>query len=424
MYYISKNIDINKNTKSILKEKYKIDISKYITHKYVNIKNKKTTNYTKTNNKISNNKELKNTKVYCNICNKHVCGIQSFKRHCLTKKHIQNIKNDNKNIQLECITLNNNDTKNIIIKSTNTKKEQVLNIMRMKIKKGNKNVENFNCEFCGRELKEKHYLRKHIKISCNKVPIEFREELLDKHNARKNTKNKIIFKKKSLSKEQKFIIETKQFIKNINNTQNYTVNKNRHFYINGQKVKQARLLRIYPFLKEFTNHITLNDKIEIFNKPNTYIMNYMNFIYNNLSNQNVFFLNETKGIICYLDDTNPQLITQEYIDIYIEKQLINYINKIKLFFSEVESMLSTFNRKKMNEYLQKYEDDNIEEHRRLKKQIYLKLRHMSQEINNRIDDIIINENEKDKSKEYLSYSHLKDDLNIQHKTIVDTNNTN
>jgi hypothetical protein len=417
MYYICKDIDININTKNILKEKYKIDISKYITHKYVNIKNKNTENDNKINNKITNkinnHKAQKNTKVYCNICNKHVCGIQSFKRHCLTKKHIQNIKNDNKNIQSECITLNNKNTQNIIIKSTTTKKEQVLNIMRLKIKKGNKNVENFNCEFCSKELKSKIYLRKHLKLYCNKVPTEFREELLEKHNARKNTKNKILFKKKSLTKEQKSDIETKQFIKNINNTQNYILNKNKHFYINGQKVKQTKLLKIYPFLKESTNHITLNDKIAIFNQPNNYIINYMNFVYNNLSNQNMFFANKNKGIICYLDDTNSQLITQEDIDNYIENQLINYINKIKLFFSEVESMLSAFNRKKINEYLQKYEDDDIEENKRLKKQIYVKLRQMTQEINNRIDNIIINENEKDNSKEYLSYSHLKNEMNIK-----------
>jgi hypothetical protein len=410
--------------------------------------------------------------IECKYCNVTVTTMGSYKRHCLTKRHMKNINfihNSNNNTTLyyndnstlysnqmrhkHAVMRHNNEVmkhkhKEMRIKNTEMKhsnnelininfsklsqkgkdkiiRDKIINNMKLKIKKGNNNLDNYDCEFCEKKLKQKQTIRKHLKFYCEKIPSDFREELLEKHNARKNTKNKILFNKKSLTKEQKSNIATKQYIKNQNNIQqqqniqnqnNNTINQ--ILYIDGNKIKRSELLELFPMFKECTEHITTEDKVKAFKQPSNYLKNNMDMIYSNPSNQNVFFENEAKGLVGYLDDKNPKGITKEHVNTVIDKLFFNHMGFVNSFFSEVESMLSTFNRKKINEYLQKYEDDNIEEHRRLKKQIYFKLRQMSQEINNRIDDIIINENENNNSKEYLSYSHLK---NEKLKTIINNN---
>jgi len=316
----------------------------------------------------------------CVICNKIFNNKQKFTRHLQTEKHnktLQNNKNESNTKLYSTTDINGHQRTQTDIKKN----------MKLKIKKGYK-ADNYNCEFCNLEIKNKKNLKIHLKLYCYDVSDDIKSMLINKHNKNKYTKNKI-----------QNIINNNTINNNINNNQtinNITINTN-----NANDTKN--LIEIFCLMFETIDHLTDDDKIKLLKAPNHIIPNLIDKIYENPSNHNVYIKDKRLNTMTYIDHDTKTIKTSTK-DTVLPQIYTQYMYHLDCIFDEYKNQLSTLICNKVKTIIELYEKDDNKFMNRLKNELFCKITQISNQSKEKINNLFkktINNN----TKFYYNYNN-------------------
>ena len=130
----------------------------------------------------------------CKYCKYNTSKLSNFKKHLNTLNHKLNTE---RYITTQLIPNDTNESlinPNTSLKVVNSEYNNIINEklkeIKQKLKRGYSS-KNYNCNFCDVNIISKCNLRRHLLHNCINIPLSFKNELVIKHNSRKNTKVKL-----------------------------------------------------------------------------------------------------------------------------------------------------------------------------------------------------------------------------------------
>jgi hypothetical protein len=306
----------------------------------------------------------------CKYCKYITNRITNYKKHLLTRKH-QNVINlfinttNNKIVPInnDAIDIINHNSTNspliTIIDDIKLKTAIIEKNMKTKIKKGYIS-DNYNCEFCDNNFLNKQHLRRHLLYNCYDITNKLKNEIIKKHNARKNTKNKLDLIIDNTNSEihnsqtqlNDDIVKDKNITnKNITNkniTNNITINNNT---VNNNKLVIEKIC-INGVGNESLNNLHPLQIKNILLGHTQMMVKYLNEIYKERANINAV-INDRKKLIEYvnkdgdIENGEMECTLNIMVDIYFRKIHDLYINNKELLTpyqrERYESFWETYN---------------------------------------------------------------------------------
>jgi hypothetical protein len=332
------------------------------------------------------------TKIKCDYCNKFYSNNSNYRKHLLTKKHLNNCrlhKKKNETLFDQNETLFDPietlfDPNETLLDQIETQNHDKNLKKRKETKEKDTTCKSNNCDYCKKKFNNKSHLRRHLKYNCHKIPNELKIELLTKHNNNKKTKHKIEITQNNIQNNTNNIQNNTNHIQNnTNNIQNNNI-QNNNIIIN---TSSKELIELFKLSEETADHLTEEDKLNILNKPNYIIANLLDKIYENPSNHNIYVKNKRNQIYTYIDpySENVKSGTKQTVIPMIYNQNMYHLD---CFFDDLNDKLSNMIIKKIKYILNLYQKEDYKFMNRLKKEIELKI-------------IEITENSKDKVNNFI-----------------------
>lgn len=236
----------------------------------------------------------------CKYCNYSTDNCQNYKRHLLTKKHINN---------------DINIISNTIPKDTETSTQLL-------IYKDNNDISYYTvvagiylCLYCNKKFKSNKHIKIHCINSCINIPTSTKNKLITKHNADKRTKQYL-----------NIVDKNSQPIKTPTQNINYGTLTNNIFNVNFNAVG-----------KENLSNITQEERTAILSSGKHIMKEYLNYVYKNRDNINTLINIRTKTLTFI--NSNMDLETGDLND-YLDTLVDTHFDNINKLFYECKPMLS------------------------------------------------------------------------------------
>jgi len=240
---------------------------------------------------------------------------------------------------------------------------------QMNVKGGNNNVLAFKCEYCSKIIPHIKNYKRHLRTSCEEIPLSKRKLLLEKYNKNKNHIKKVTA------------------ITNNNNIQNNNIN-------NIQNNNQKLTIKINPLGKEDISSICEEKIIEFLGEGAKGFVNFISSIYKIDENRNIFIKSKKENIV--------QFINKDYeLDIGDLNEIISDItlshhNVFEDLFELHQDKISKVNKSKFERVSKSY-SNNPE---RFERKTYLSLVNINK-INKKYIDNFLRIKGKDGSEQVL-----------------------
>jgi hypothetical protein len=209
---------------------------------------------------------------YCKCCNYSTNRVVNYKKHLITKKHLES-----------------------------TKSQQKVNISQQKVN----NFATFCCKYCEKQFTTKQSMYRHIKYSCKKNKDEDLKELVRLLNEQnQEIRNELKTKNEQINKFQRQIVKLSNKLK-IKNIHNNTQNNNNTINYN---------IQLLNYNDTDYSHLTTKDYIKCINDCNHCVKTLIEKVhFNNKKpeNKNIYISNIKNGYILLYKDNKWQLVDRK-----------------------------------------------------------------------------------------------------------------
>ena len=202
---------------------------------------------------------------------------------------------------------------------------------------------NYNCEYCNKKLKLIKHYKKHLRNSCEDIPLSKRKILLEKYNKNKNHTNKIT----AITNNNTTNNTTNNNTTNnntLNNTNNNTLNINNNYNIN-----------INPLGKEDISKIGDENIIKYLCQGTKGFTKFLSSIYSITENRNVYIKNKKENIIQYIN--KDYQIDIGNLDEIISDLTLTHHNTFEDLFEMHQDKISKVNQNKYERANQSYNNN-------------------------------------------------------------------
>ena len=313
----------------------------------------------------------------CEKCGKSFPHPSKLKRHNERKTPCDSMKD--KNCRKESLRIAENRRESLRI----AENRSLLNLRQNHTEKNcRKYTEPKNdniCEYCNLELKDKRYLKKHLRETCELIPISKKKILQEKYNKNKKHLNNLSNKNNQLVKKNNNnkIINNNTLNNTTNNNNNNTLNINNNYNIN-----------INPLGKEDISKIEDEKIIKYLCEGTKGFNKFLSSIYSINENRNVYIKNKKENIIQYIN--KDYQIDIGNLDEIISDLTLTHHNTFEDLFEIHQDKISKVNQNKYERANQSY-NNNPE---RFERKTYLCLININNINKNYINNFLKIKNEK------------------------------
>lgn len=240
----------------------------------------------------------------CKICKYITNKNHNYKKHLLTKKHLNNTNNH----------LNKNTENSILIYPHLTSFNLIYPPLGQKVAITD-NTYNIECKYCKTQISSKN-INRHYMISCLDIPDDKKVKMILRHNKNSKTKNVIDIQEAINS----------NIILSSNTTGNTITN-----IVNNNTINNNIQLNINSIGKESIEHISFQRMIEILESKNKMIKEFCKELYKLDENKNAFI--DVRNKLIYFVNDNKQVELEhmnEMLSIIVDK----YVKKINDYYTK------------------------------------------------------------------------------------------
>ena len=239
--------------------------------------------------------------------------------------------------------------------------------------------QNFACEYCSIIISKKSNYKRHLRETCELIPISKKKILQEKYNKNKKHLNNLSNKNNQLVKKDNNnkIINNNTLNNTTNNNNNNTLNINNNYNIN-----------INPLGKEDISKIEDENIIKYLCEGTKGFTKFLSSIYSINENRNVYIKNKKENIIQYIN--KDYQIDIANLDEIISDLTLTHHNTFEDLFEIHQDKISKVNQNKYERANQSY-NNNPE---RFERKTYLCLININNINKNYINNFLKIKNEK------------------------------
>ena len=159
---------------------------------------------------------------------------------------------------------------------------------QMSIKSDNDSVLSLKCEYCNKFIPHIKNYKRHLRTSCEEIPLSKRKLLLEKYNKNKKHLNALV------KDTQPLAITNNNTTNNNNNIQNNTTNIQNN---NNQKLT----IKINPIGKEDISSICEEKIIQFLGEGTKWFVNFISSIYKIDENRNIYIKSKKENMVQFIN---------------------------------------------------------------------------------------------------------------------------